>query len=211
MSTRRSNSSGDPSGIPFGGAIPEGSPFDPALRPALASPFANDLHAVSTGGLMSLGAQQQYALLYGTQQQQQQQRAGEPRRSDNASQPGSGERGSMHSVVSEGLASQQASMAGIMLEGLEEWEIQPDEIVLGPRIGIGRCGAAQPGPRPGRRRRAPPASRVRAARTARAARHLAAARRAAPALRPALPCLAHPCTAALARCTAASGDRQTWQ
>lgn len=25
-----------------------------------------------------------------------------------------------------------------MLEGLEEWEIQPDEIVLGPRIGIGR-------------------------------------------------------------------------
>ncbi len=30
---------------------------------------------------------------------------------------------------------------GVMLEGLEEWEIQPDEIVLGPRIGIGRCGA----------------------------------------------------------------------
>lgn len=28
-----------------------------------------------------------------------------------------------------------------MLEGLEEWEIQPDEIVLGPRIGIGRCAA----------------------------------------------------------------------
>lgn len=30
--------------------------------------------------------------------------------------------------------------AGIVLEGLEEWEIQPDEIVLGPRIGIGRWG-----------------------------------------------------------------------
>ena len=29
--------------------------------------------------------------------------------------------------------------AGIVLEGLEEWEIQPEEIVLGPRIGIGRC------------------------------------------------------------------------
>ena len=28
-----------------------------------------------------------------------------------------------------------------MLEGLEEWEIQPEEIVLGPRIGIGRWAA----------------------------------------------------------------------
>jgi hypothetical protein len=27
-----------------------------------------------------------------------------------------------------------------VLEGLEEWEIQPDEIVLGPRIGIGSFG-----------------------------------------------------------------------
>lgn len=32
-------------------------------------------------------------------------------------------------------------LAGVMLEGFEEWEIQPDEIVLGPRIGIGRCAA----------------------------------------------------------------------
>ena len=30
--------------------------------------------------------------------------------------------------------------AGIVLEGLEEWEILPEEIVLGPRIGIGSFG-----------------------------------------------------------------------
>jgi serine/threonine protein kinase len=28
----------------------------------------------------------------------------------------------------------------VLLEGLEEWEIQPDEVVLGPRIGIGSFG-----------------------------------------------------------------------
>lgn len=49
------------------------------------------------------------------------------------------------------------TLAGLMLEGLEEWEIQPDEIVLGPRIGIGRCaGAGQAGRAPGAIRRGLP-------------------------------------------------------
>ena len=46
----------------------------------------------------------------------------------------------------------RAAAGLMMLEGLEEWEIQPEEIVLGPRIGIGRWarrGAASAAPQGG--------------------------------------------------------------
>jgi hypothetical protein len=139
VTVRRSNSSGD-AGIPFGVAIPEGGPYNPALHPGAGSPFSNDMHAVATGGMMSLSAQQQFGLL-SEPQQLQLLRGSELRRSENTSP--SGEPSSLHSITSDGLASSQqasaSSMAGMMLEGLGEWEIQPEEIVLGPRIGIGRC------------------------------------------------------------------------
>jgi hypothetical protein len=140
---RRSLSSGDPVAIPFGGSIPEGGPFTPTVVPAssLPSPFANSLQAVSAGGMLSLGAMQQQqaaaAAAAGLYPGVYPQAA---RQSDNSSLTGStaDATSSMHSTTSDGQHA--AAMAGVMLEGLEEWEIQPDEIVLGPRIGIGSFG-----------------------------------------------------------------------
>lgn len=140
---KRSNSSGDPSSVPlpFGGAIPEGRPFNPLLahhqqqqqhNAGGAFPFANGLQAVAAGGIMSLHAMQAAAMGGG----------GAGRRSNNSSLTGSlaDATGSIHSNTSEGTVYPGTSMAGVVLEGLEEWEIEPDEIVLGPRIGIGSFG-----------------------------------------------------------------------
>lgn len=156
VSARRSSSGGDPSTIPFGAAIMEGVPYNPTF----GAHYGGSMQAAAGGGMHVLnGVQQaqqaqqlslqhaqqsqqaamhqaQQSLLYSTSLQAQRDvYMQHQRRSDNG---GSGD-GSVHSNMSDGLP-QRASMAGIVLEGLEEWEIQPDEIVLGPRIGIGSFG-----------------------------------------------------------------------
>ncbi|KAL4448958.1 hypothetical protein ABPG77_007675 [Micractinium sp. CCAP 211/92] len=134
---QRSHSSGDAAvAAPFGGQpIPEGYPFAPtSLALPLGgnvgcSPFANGLQAVAAGGTLSLAAMQAAAAGAGG--------TGIPSDSSSLTSAGTADKStSVHSNASE----PQASMAGIVLEGLEEWEIQPDEIVLGPRIGIGSFG-----------------------------------------------------------------------